>query len=105
MARGDVVRMPIVPVWDRDRSRAPASNHVHGVAKMIGRRFDPAVGPSQVLARSGAEYAGSGVSLRPTLFNGSVAGELAFGEIAKHHVAAFGRMPRDGRAETDFDVI
>jgi hypothetical protein len=72
---------------------------------MIRRRLDAAVGPSQVLARSRAKNAGSGVSLGPALFNRSVAGELAFGEIAQHHGGPLRRMARDSSAEADLDIV
>src|SRR4051812_15175238 len=100
-----VIRMAILPVRDGDRPRPVTPDGVDGRTHQRRRRRDIAVRPAEVFPDRRAEDRRGRGGFRLALGDGAVARELAGREVDEADRVAVRRVPGDGGAEADFDVV
>jgi len=105
VAGGDVIRMPVRPVRERDRPRPRATDEFRGAAHVIVVRTDPAVRPSKVDPPRGAEHLARRFRFGQTLVDRAVAPHLSRRQIAKANAKPHRRVLRDAAAQTNFEII
>ena len=82
-AGGDVIRMPIGLVRQRDRLAAARANQLDNGAHLLGHVAELAIGQPEVHAPRGAEHVARFFGLAQTLVRRAVGAHLAAREIAE----------------------
>ena len=77
----------------------------HGGADMLRVIADRPIGPPQVDPPARAQHAARGLGFRKPLVDGAVASHLPRREIAQADAVAERRVPGDGSAEADFQIV
>ena len=105
LARRPMVRVPIVPVRQRDSARPALPDEPDDIGNLRVGADDAAVGPTQVDAPGGAEHPAGIFSFPLALVGRAVRAQLAARQVAETGAIAARRMDGHGSGQADLDVV
>ena len=100
-----MVRVPIVPVRQRDSARPALPDEPDDVGNLRVGADDAAVGPTQVDAPGRAEHPAGIFSFPLALVGRAVRAQLAARQVAETGAIAARRMDGHGSGQADLDVV
>ena len=105
LARGDVIRMAVGPVRQRDRLRPMPANERDRLFELRRILADAPIGPPQVLAEPRAEHSASRFRFLEPDVRRAVAAHLAGGQIAQPDRQTERHVMRNRSAEADLEIV
>ena len=82
-----------------------AADERHGLLQVVRILADPPIGPAKVFAPRRAQHDTGVLGLEQSLLGRAVAAELARRQVAQPHAQTERRVPGDGAAESDLEVV
>ena len=101
----DMVRVPILPVRQRDGPRPPPPDQLGRSQGVVVTLADSPIGQTEVLAPRRPEYDARGFCFGDPLPGCAVAAHLTAGQIAEPHAMAECRLLGEGPAQADLQIV